>query len=303
MLGSLGHINQIVVPQLIAQGHTVTVITSCPKRVAAIEALGATAAVGQMQDQAFLTKQFQGQDVVYLMISVAALAGGDMLAGTKALGHIYYEALKAAQVPNVVDLSSIGADAGPEAGSLYAYHFIETELRQLPNTNIAFVRPVGFYSNLYSHLTTIQKERRIYTNLAPNIQQGYVAPADIAAVILPLLAQTPAGVSVHYAISDQFTITEFVAELQQTPELAALKISLISDDQYAAGLKANHVPAELVASFLQTTAYQRHPERVYADLKRRQTTYGQVKLADFAKTYVQAILGDADDAKANTIVS
>ncbi|GAF39992.1 hypothetical protein FC83_GL003002 [Agrilactobacillus composti DSM 18527 = JCM 14202] len=303
MLGSLGHINQIVIPQLIAAGHTVTVITSSPKRVAAIEALGATAAVGTMADGQFLTQQFQNQDVVYLMISGPAFNTTDMIAGAKAQGEIFYQAIQTAQVKNVVDLSSIGADAGPEAGALYAYHFIEDQLKQLTDVNLAFVRPVGFYSNLYSHLSNIKAHHRLATPNDPNLLAAYVAPADIAAVILPLLTQTPAGVSVHYAISDMFTLNEFVTTLQQTPALADLKIDLISDAQYAAALATNKLPQTVIDNFVQMVRFERDPEKVYRDLKQHHPTYGHVKLADFARAYVQAILGDADDAKANTIVS
>ncbi|MGA3410159.1 SDR family oxidoreductase [Lactiplantibacillus pentosus] len=69
MLGSLGHINRIVVPQLIQAGHEVTVISTNPERQATIEALGAHAAIGTMTDADFLTSTFTGQDVVYLMLS------------------------------------------------------------------------------------------------------------------------------------------------------------------------------------------------------------------------------------------
>lgn len=56
--GSLGHISKPVVEKLTAAGHNVTVITSNNNRVADIEALGAKAAVGSVDDAAFLTQAF-----------------------------------------------------------------------------------------------------------------------------------------------------------------------------------------------------------------------------------------------------
>ncbi|WP_252898608.1 SDR family oxidoreductase [Secundilactobacillus odoratitofui] len=95
LLGSLGNINRIVVPRLIADGHDVTVISSSEKRIAAIEALGAHAAVGDMSDVTFLTEQFTGRDVVYLMISGSS---PDLFGSAKQLGDIFKNAVMAAKV-------------------------------------------------------------------------------------------------------------------------------------------------------------------------------------------------------------
>ena len=66
--GSLGHISQPIVTALVKAGHEVTVITSNQYRVKDIEALGASAAVGSIEDTAFLTKAFSGADAVYTMV-------------------------------------------------------------------------------------------------------------------------------------------------------------------------------------------------------------------------------------------
>lgn len=52
--GSLGNIGSNLTKILVAQGHDVTVVTSNVDRTAAIEALGANAAVGSVSDVAFL---------------------------------------------------------------------------------------------------------------------------------------------------------------------------------------------------------------------------------------------------------
>ncbi len=66
--GSLGHISKPIVQKLKASGHSVTVITSNSSKAIDIEALGATAAVGSVEDSGFLSKVFSGADAVYLMI-------------------------------------------------------------------------------------------------------------------------------------------------------------------------------------------------------------------------------------------
>ncbi len=105
---------------------------------------------------------------------------------------------------NVVDLSSIGAN-NPQAGVLYAYHWIEDQLKELEDVNVAFIRPVGFYSNLYANINTIRADHAIYSNIPETITQRWAAPQDIAAVVLKLLQHVPVGTSVHYVYSDAFS--------------------------------------------------------------------------------------------------
>lgn len=53
--GSLGHISLPLTKELIEKGHRVTVVSSAEERRTAVEALGAAAAVGSLEDAEFLT--------------------------------------------------------------------------------------------------------------------------------------------------------------------------------------------------------------------------------------------------------
>lgn len=66
--GSLGNISQPLATALVQQGHAVTVISSDPGKQAAIEALGASAAIGTLEDAAFLARAFAGAEAVYAMV-------------------------------------------------------------------------------------------------------------------------------------------------------------------------------------------------------------------------------------------
>ncbi len=67
LTGSLGNIGKPLAAELLQKGHHVKVISSTPERAADIEAMGAEAAIGTMQDPGFLTETFKGADIVYLM--------------------------------------------------------------------------------------------------------------------------------------------------------------------------------------------------------------------------------------------
>jgi len=68
LTGSLGHIGKPLAQQLINAGHQVTVISSKVGKQTEIEALGATAAIGLLEDQDFLAAVFTGADAVYTMV-------------------------------------------------------------------------------------------------------------------------------------------------------------------------------------------------------------------------------------------
>jgi uncharacterized protein YbjT (DUF2867 family) len=67
LTGSLGNISKPLTQLLVQKGHSITVISSKAARQNDIEALGARAAIGTMQDVDFLTTTFKGADIVYLM--------------------------------------------------------------------------------------------------------------------------------------------------------------------------------------------------------------------------------------------
>src|ERR1700739_4581088 len=67
LTGSLGHISKPLAVGLIPKGHAVTVISSKAEKKNEIAALGAKAAIGSIEDSAFLTSAFTGADIVYLM--------------------------------------------------------------------------------------------------------------------------------------------------------------------------------------------------------------------------------------------
>ena len=67
LTGSLGHIGKPLTHQLIAEEHTVTVISSNPARSKEIVAAGAIPAIGTLQDVDFLASTFKGAEVVYTL--------------------------------------------------------------------------------------------------------------------------------------------------------------------------------------------------------------------------------------------
>src|SRR5678815_5654448 len=186
--GSLGHISKPLTQELLQKGHSVTVISSNPERQKDIEALGAKAAIGTMQDAGFLTKTFKGADVVYVM---EALGAGsffnqnlDLMAAHNRIANNYKQAVEQSGVKRVVHLSSIGAHTDKGNGMLAFHYNVENILKELPeDVSIKFMRPVGFYYNMFAFIPPIKNQDAIIQNYGGNKKEPWVSPLDIATVI------------------------------------------------------------------------------------------------------------------------
>ena len=280
MLGSLGNINRHSIPRLIDDGHDVAVVTSSNDRVPDITALGAEALVGSMTDAGFLSAALRGSDVAYLMISGAPQ--GDLMAATAKQAEIFATAILASGVKNVVLLSSIGAQ-NPESGILY--HTIENALSAL-DIQLAIIRPVGFYSNLFGDMATIKSAGTIFSNIPADVTRFWVDPSDIAELQYQFLTKMPANKTIKYVISDRFTANDWLAAL------SAENISVSYQEIPDAAVKDNLMKAGFSESnaeqFMKMSAAQRDPETFYADIEHKGFYQGKVKLADFAKVFAAA---------------
>lgn len=286
LTGSLGRINQTLVPKLAHAGHDVTVISHNASRSGLIKIFRATPAIGSITDEAFLTQTFKGADVVYLMLT-GIMASEDIYAAATQQAETYAAAIKAAGVKRVVNLSSVGADLGPEVGSLYMYHLIEQTLTTaLPDVAITFIRPTAMYYNLLSSVPTVRKSHRIYTNASLEVKNVWVAPVDVTTVLIQALTKPTTGQTVTYVASDEQTYLEVASALSKTLKMPDLRVSQVPDEVMQDHLITAGAPAAFAREYVKTVAYQRDHD-FYADYRAHQPRLGEVKMADFAQVFAE----------------
>lgn len=286
LTGSIGRINQTLVPKLTHAGHEVTVISHQATRSSLIKVFRAPPAIGRLDDEAFLTKTFMGADVVYLMVTGIA-ASDDLYTAAKRQADIYAAAIKAAGVKRVVNLSSVGADLGPEVGALYMYHIIEQTLTTaLPDVDLTFIRPTAMYYNLLSSVPTVKKSHRIYTNANLAVKNVWVAPVDVTTVLIKALTEPTPGQTVTYVASDEKTYLEVASALSQALKMPDLRVSQVPDEVMQDHLVTAGTPVAFAREYVKTVAYQRDHD-FYADYRAHQPRLGDVKLADFAQVYAE----------------
>ena len=272
------------------KGHSVTVISSNPDKRAAIEALGAKAAIGKMQDAAFLTATFTGADTVYLMETLDA-AGDffdkdvDFLGVIDQIGRNYKLSVERSGVKRVVHLSSIGAHMDKGNGILTFHHNVETILRQLPvDIAIKFMRPVGFYTNLFSAIRNIKTKGAIISNYGGDQKEPWVSPRDIAAVIAEEMEKPFGGRQVRYIASDEVSPNEIAKVLGEAIGKPGLKWIVVSDEQLLNSWLGIGFNAQIAKGFVEMQASQGTGE-LYEDYYRNKPVLGGVKLVDFAKEF------------------
>jgi uncharacterized protein YbjT (DUF2867 family) len=292
LTGSLGNIGKPLVIELVQKGHSVTVISSKNNRQNDIEALGAKAAIGTMQDVSFLTQTFKGADIVYLMEAWEGIGSifdqdVDFVGAFKKIGNNYKQAVEQNGVLKVVHLSSIGAHTNKGTGSLYLHNTVENILNQLPeNVSIKFMRPVGFFNNIFRYMQTIKTQHKIIQSYGGDQKEPWVSPLDIANAIAEEMDKPFLGRTVRYLASDEVSPNEVAQIIGESIGKPDLEWSVISDDETLDSMLSAGVNEWIANGFVQMQAAQRDGS-LYADYYLHKPTLGKVKLVDFAKDFAK----------------
>lgn len=288
LTGSIGNIGKPLTQLLVKNDQDVTVVTSNAGRKSDIEALGAKAAVGSMEDAAFLTETFTGTDIAYVMETLGTGTKAffdhsvDVIEAITQIGRNYKKAIEQSGVKKIVHLSSIGADKGP--GLLRFHYNVENILRELPaDVSIKFMRPVGFYYTMFAFIPTIKASGTIISNYAGSEKNPWVSPLDIAAVIAEEMEQPFEGRPVRYIASDHFSGNEIAAALGNAIGNPNVQWVTISDEQFLQGLLTAGMNPETAKGFVEMNAARRTD--LYNDYYAHEPVLGKVKLADFAKEF------------------
>ncbi|HEY4063669.1 MAG TPA: NAD(P)H-binding protein [Puia sp.] len=287
LIGSLGHINTPLAKQLIAAGHTVTIVSSNPDRTSQIAALGAKAAIGSIEDIPFLTKVFTGADALYTMIPPNNNPT-DWNRWIQGIGRNFATAIKASGVKKVVNLSSIGAHMPKGCGPVSGLYGAEQELNTLEGVDLIHLRPGYFYTNLLHSIDMIKHAGIFGNNFGADTTVIMTHPRDIAAVAAEeLTGLTFTGKSYRYIASDERTSAQIAAALGAAIGNPNLPYVAFSDEDYFNGAVKAGLPAEIARNYTEMGDAIRSGE-MFADYRLHKVALGPTKLTDFAKEFAAA---------------
>ena len=287
LTGSLGHISKPLAQELVQKGHAVTVVGSKQERQKEIEALGAAAAIGSIEDVNFLTATFTGADAVYTMVPPPNFSDPNFEFVTHVSGIVnkYAQAIKEAGVKRIVHLSSIGAHMAKDSGLILMHHEAEGILDKLDNVDVTFMRPVGFYYNLLGFIPAIKNMGGIASNYGADDMIPWVSPIDIAAAIAAEIV-TPAAAhrKVLYVASEELTCNEAATILGEAIGKPDLKWTLISDEQLQGVYQGFGMPKAIATGLVQMQSSM-HKGDFYHDYYLHKPALGKVKLKEYAKEF------------------
>jgi len=295
--GSLGNISQPLTATLIAQGHQVTVISSDAKKQTAIEALGATAAIGSIADVKFLTNTFKGANAVYAMIPLS-FTDPDLGAYMRRMAQNYAEALKETGIKRIVVMSGWAAD-------LVKGENVEHVFDDL-NASITIMRPGSFYTNFYQSMDLIKgkgfigkfltlrysglwalltgKTGLLMGNYGGDDRIVFVSPKDIADAVAEELLLHPKEKTIRYVGSEEMTCNEAAKIIGDAVGKPWLKWVLLSDKEMLQGLKMAKLPEKLAETLVEMQAAM-HSGKTLENFHQNKPKMGKVKLVDFAKEF------------------
>jgi len=283
--GSLGNISKPLAEKLVEAGHTVTIISSDPKKIDKIQSLGAKPAIGTLEDVDFLTRTFIGADAVYTMVppNFGAQEWKKYIAG---IGRNYADAIQASGVKNVVNLSSIGAHMPEGCGPVSGLYYVEKALNELNDVNIKHLRPGFFYTNFLANIGMIKHMGIIGGNYGEESKLVLVHPDDIAEVAAEELKNLNfKGKSIRYITSDEKTTSELAAALGKAIGKEDLPWVNFTDEETFAGMQQAGVPDEIASNYTEMGAAMRSGEMVSDYKRNRPESFGKTKMEDFAPQF------------------
>ncbi len=279
--GSTGNISKPLAQWLVKAGHQVTVITRDAGKVAEIEQSGATAAVGSVQDEAFLTQTFTGADAVYTMVP-PNFATENYRAYIGTVSSSYAAAIAASGVKKVVNLSSIGAHLDGGTGPISGIHDGELLLNALDGVSVKHLRAGFFYVNLFANIGMIKHAGIIGANYGQGTRLVLVHPRDIAEAAAAAFETPFDGKSVTYVSSDERTTDEIASALGTAIGLPELPWIDFTDEQQYDGMIGAGLPVEVANVYVEMGAAVRTGILFEDYTATNSHPIGKIKLEDFA---------------------
>lgn len=192
IMGMTGQVGGATARYLLDCGQRVRAIVREPGRAAGWAARGAEITRADWSDATALAEAFGGVEGVFVMLP-ANFAPDPDFAEPRALVQTLSAALRQAQPPKVVALSSIGAHRERDLGLITQLHLLETALDALPMPR-AHVRAAWFMENMRWDIARAQSEGVMASCLQPLDRPiAMVATDDIGRLVADTLLQTWPG--------------------------------------------------------------------------------------------------------------
>jgi uncharacterized protein YbjT (DUF2867 family) len=174
-----GHVGKAVVECLLNYGGDIRVklLGRRPDKLRDFRDRGADVGIGSQDDADYVTRETQDCDALF-WVTPPGYGSDNLRAFQNRLGKAAALAIRANQIPRVVNLSSLGADMASGGGPISGLHDVE-ELLNEAAADITHLRAGFFFENLFWQADTIRKWGRISLPLSGTTGYPMIAAGDI----------------------------------------------------------------------------------------------------------------------------
>ncbi len=188
IIGATGNTGRIAAEKLLASGKKVRVVGRSAAHLEPLVKKGAEAFVGDVTDEAMVTKAFAGAEAAYLLIP-PNLSAPDVRAHQAKAADAQVRALEKSGLEFAVFLSSVGADKPDKTGPVVGLRHFEERLNGISRLNALYLRAGYFMENFLAQPGVIRQLGMMAGPLKPDLPLPMIAAQDIGAYAAERLAK------------------------------------------------------------------------------------------------------------------
>ncbi len=225
--GATGRVGTQLTVRLLSAGHAVRAIGRDEEKLEALARRGAETHAGSLHDVGFLKAIFKGAHGVFAMVP-PDYGSEHMFHHQRSVTDVETAAIRAAGVPRVVALSSVGAELESGTGLIGALHYHEQTLNGL-EADVISLRCGYFMENLLAAVEMIHEKEVHADAFEPDVALPMIATKDVAAAAAAHLAGDSRGKIVEHALGPcdvtQLEATRILGNAIGMPDLLYVQLA------------------------------------------------------------------------------
>jgi len=176
--GATGNTGHVLATRLLEAGQKVRVVGRSRERLQRFADKNAEVAVADLRDESAVVRAFSDAKAVFAMIP-PSLTSSSYRAEQDQTSDVIATAIKKTGVPNVVSLSSVGADKPDGTGPVAGLHYLEERLNENADLNALHLRPAYFMENTLTQVMPIRMMGVTAGPLKSDLHIPMIATRDI----------------------------------------------------------------------------------------------------------------------------
>ena len=199
--GATGQVGSAVVDHLLSQTVPVRAVIRSVNKAAAFTSRHVDVVIADLIDADALIKAFQDAKAVFAM-NPPVYDQPDMYAAAAKVSQALAIAIKAAKVPRVVVLSSVGGEKSSGTGNIVTAHILEDALKGTAS-EVIIIRCAWFMENWFSSVTAVKSgQSPVLGSMLQKLDRPIpqIATDDIGRVVAKYLTLPSDKVSAHQII-------------------------------------------------------------------------------------------------------